>query len=178
MIIGLCGFKGSGKTVVANHLITEYGFVAHNFKSALNKEVKQNFPELLDVLANAYHMDIDKLFVNKPVGMRALLQNYGTDVRRAEDPGYWVKEWCKDLHDENYVVDDVRFLNEARAIRDRHGIIIRVTRPDITTGGSHLSETEHLQIEADFTVAAPPGEHAYLRGQVDGVIETLKRNVD
>ena len=147
MIVGLVGFKRSGKSTVAKYLESKYGFYRHNFKDALIEEIKQNFPDLLEEIIEdeIYHadmnetgeknnIDIDWLFANKPPLIRALMQNYGTEVRRNEDINYWVNKWEIALRDmsqkgilpEDIVTDDVRFLNEAKVVNIWDGIIIRV----------------------------------------------------
>lgn len=41
----------------------------------------------------------------------------------------------------NWIIPDVRFPNEIKAIKNRDGIIIRLQRPDNDNGDNHLSET-------------------------------------
>ncbi len=70
---------------------------------------------------------------------RALLQWYGTDYRRAQDEDYWVKDGLRRVNDTadnlRYVGDilivitDVRFANEAVAIRDAGGLCLEVKAP-------------------------------------------------
>jgi len=56
------------------------------------------------------------------------------------------------------VIGDIRFLNEAEAIKSRGGIIIRIVRTDDNennTNGDHAnheSEMEMDQIKADFMI--------------------------
>jgi hypothetical protein len=187
-IIGLVGFKQSGKSTAATHLEQKYGFVRHNFKDALVAEIKEKFPDLLREIENQYFRnrffacDISlkngfDLFTTKPPLMRALMQNYGTEVRRKDDPDYWVKEWIDKLHyladmcgHEKFVTDDVRFLNEANAIKMGSGTIIRLVRTDITTGGDHKSETEQLEIVPDHTITVGPGEHDKLYTALDEIL--------
>lgn len=181
MIIGITGLRRSGKTTVSKYLQAEHGFVAHNFKAAIIQEMKDKFPETLDALCR--HLEganntVDGLFEEKPRAMRALMQNFGTDVRRAEDPNYWVDKWSKSLPDDNVVVDDVRFLNEADAIRLLGGVIIRVQNPDITSGGSHVTETEQEQIDADFSLEAEMGNKIELFRQTESALEIMKNNND
>lgn len=181
-IIGLIGFKQVGKSTAAKYLEDKYGFVRHNMKDALVAEIKQNFPDLLWEIMTIYNEQdtgymidsVEQLFVVKPPLMRALLQNYGTEVRRRDDDDYWVHQWIDNLPDCNVVADDVRFINEGAAVEGCDGILIRLTRPDITTGGSHPSETEQLEIEADYTIECQPGGHEELYRQLDGIIGVLK----
>lgn len=185
MIIGLIGFKQVGKSTAAKYLEEKYGFVRHNMKDALVAELRQNFPDLLRIMAeDNYYVEgspesleaaINKLFEEKPPEMRALLQNYGTEVRRKDDDYYWTNQWRlkgAEYHREgkSVVVDDVRFLNEAEAVKVQQGILIRLTRPDITTGGSHASETEQLEIVADYTIECQPDGHEALYKALDDIL--------
>lgn len=183
MIIGLVGFKQVGKSTAAKHLEGR-GFVRINMKDALVAEIKKNFPDLLREIfthTDLYgdlenHPDLqstDDLFEFKPPLMRALMQNYGTEVRRGDNDSYWTDQWkeavenCSSSH---IVVDDVRFLNEAEAVKEQGGIIVRLTRPDISTGGDHSSETEQLQIVADHTIECEAGGHGALYNALDKII--------
>lgn len=98
-----------------------------------------------------------RLFDTKPQPFRALMQNYGTEVRRRDNADYWVNIW-KDsvsgaLKDKKHVVaDDVRFLNEAKAVKDAGGILVKLMREDIQTTGNHVSETEQDNIKCDVEI--------------------------
>lgn len=179
MIIGLCGFKGSGKSVVANYIADNHGFTKVNFKDALIREMKVKLNRTLKELGYIYEMSEDELFLNKPPAMRALMQEYGTEIVRGFDDKHWIREYGKTVVDINNVVtDDVRFQNEYDAIVMAGGIIIRVERSDISTGGDHPSETEHLKFEEDFVIQAEPGNHQHVYMQIESIIDTLKKNVD
>jgi len=176
IIIGLVGFKQVGKSTAAKYLEEKYSFTRHNFKDALVQELKDNFPDLLTQIVIAGRdlgfkaMNWNELFEEKPPLMRALLQNYGTDVRRKDNPHYWTGQWGQALFLRDTVADDVRFLNESEAIKREGGIIIRLVRPDILTGGTHVSETEQLEIVADHTIECDPDDHAALYRALDDII--------
>jgi hypothetical protein len=180
MIIGLTGYKGSGKSTAAKYLEEKYGFKRVNFKDGLVAEMKERLPDVLEQLSKYHHLSVDELFNIKPEIMRALMQNYGTEVRRADDPDYWVNKWNKTVsgNDVNIVVDDVRFGNERDALLMQEGVLIRITRLDITSGGEHQSETEQEGFEADFTIVAEPGSFESIYKQIDSIIETIKSNHD
>lgn len=180
MIIGLCGYKGTGKTTAAEYLVNEYGFTKINFKDGLVDELLEKFPTLLAELAEVYKMNTKELFTLKPAAMRALMQEFGTEVRRADDQNHWVKTWIKSVKafKGNIVTDDVRFFNELAALGDNKGVLVRITRPDVTTGGEHASEKEQEAFIEDFTITGVPGSHREIFKQVDTIIQTLKSNVD
>ncbi len=77
---------------------------------------------------------------------RSLLQWWGTDYRRAQDPDYWVKRLRKTLDNhqpEVALITDVRFPNEADAIHAWGGYVVRVIRttaPDVQVH-EHPSES-------------------------------------
>jgi len=173
-LIGLTGLAGSGKDTVAALLrMREYRRYA--FGDAVRKEVydcimgylNYTFEELPPEWGENSHFGVGAGYLTltgvwkKPTSdwMRQILQRHGSEFRRAQDPDYWVKQFCEhyDLfrlglgNDARMVVTDVRFLNEAETIRNLGGVIWRVTRPD-TEAMNHISETEQSQIEVDATI--------------------------
>jgi hypothetical protein len=50
-------------------------------------------------------------------------------------------EWEENLGEPNWIITDVRFINECRAIKKYDGLLIRVNRPGIDSTSTHESET-------------------------------------
>jgi hypothetical protein len=89
-----------------------------------------------------------------PMTVREFLQNLGTDALR---DGLHTNTWMNALMADytcvpadrapggwdcdNWVITDVRFPNEAKAIKNKGGIIIRVDRPGVKPVNPHPSET-------------------------------------
>lgn len=77
--------------------------------------------------------------------IRRLLQRLGTEAgRQALWDSIWVDAAMKAVDNDpygKYVVTDCRFPNEARAIQERDGFVIRITRPGVGPANSHASET-------------------------------------
>lgn len=75
---------------------------------------------------------------------RSLMQWWGTEYRRAQDENYWVKKALAKCTDPNkiYIIDDCRFENEAIAIKNKGGYLVRVERPlgPIPSNPDHPSE--------------------------------------
>jgi hypothetical protein len=86
-------------------------------------------------------------------GVRVLLQRFGSDVGRemfGED--FWVDQAFKGLGDESVVFTDVRFPNEAEAIRGRGGVVWNVVRPGVGVANGHVSESALGGFVFDATV--------------------------
>lgn len=176
MIVGFVGKKGSGKSTAAEFLEEEHGFTRHNFKDTLVAEIKHKLPLVLNEIVELMNWTeyefngsgdepwtVDRLFKEKPPVMRALLQNYGTEVRRADDPAYWVDAWgqlASVLSEKDLVVDDVRFENEAQAIRDMGGCLIRIVKDsfDYPVVDAHASETEQDSIIVNHEIKVKEGD--------------------
>lgn len=172
MIIGLTGLKQSGKSTAAKYLESKYGFKRHNFKDALVKELKRNFPDLLEEMVSVHDAEnIDKLFEEKPPLIRKLLQNYGTEVRRREDSEYWIREWINNRPLSNTVVDDVRFLNEAQAVRLYGGRIVQIIKQGQESNDQHQSETEMARIIPDSKIIANEGKPEDIEKAIDLLME-------
>jgi hypothetical protein len=170
MIYGLTGKKQSGKTTASTYLASKIpNPIRINFKDALLDEVEQKFPALIQAMIdvmdrteyNGWGWSTKRLFQEKPPLMRALLQNYGTEVRREDNQTYWIDKYKAKAESEErtIITDDVRFLNEAQTIKDLGGIIIRVIREDLPNDTSHTSETEMDLIQPDYTISVKTGEH-------------------
>jgi hypothetical protein len=103
-----------------------------------------------------------------------ILQWWGTEYRRKQDPEYWIKEWQKQIAGFKGVIvtGDVRFLNEAKAIKQAGGYTINVTRlnkdgspyRDPYRPADHISETELDNFNWDFRIIGSDG-HAALTGE-------------
>ena len=152
MLIGLSGHMRSGKSEVASYLQRTHQFVPINFADALKREVARTLPTtLLAYVRTVYgHLDPeaatakaqDLLYVNRDAVTRCLLQEWGTQLRRADDPQYWVRKWQTAFLDsgaQHIVAADVRFPNEARCVSACGGQLWLVRRPG-AGGNGHESE--------------------------------------
>lgn len=78
--------------------------------------------------------------------VRRVLQWWGTEYRRAQDPDYWTKAWERKIRDYDLsrtqiLIDDVRFINELVTIKGLGGLIVKIERPGFAAAGNHASET-------------------------------------
>jgi hypothetical protein len=182
LIIAFIGKKGSGKSTACEYLMTD-NTIRVNFKDALIREVKEKFPklvqEIIDIMDKTDYDGMspwtyERLVEEKPPLFRALLQNYGTDVCRNNNPDHWVTQYeeaVRNLSDFRILTDDIRFVNEADAVRARGGVLIRIIRTGLESTDTHISETEQDSIEADYTIKAGTKDELYT--QLDSVMKLI-----
>lgn len=132
--IGLIGLAGAGKDTAA------FGLLRLGWH-------RKGFADLLKMRA----LDIGWDGTKDDRG-RKLLQTIGCAVREY-DPEFWVREAFGRIDTRRpYVWTDVRFKNEAQAIREiRRGILVRVHNPNCVSDG-HVSETELFSIKCDHEI--------------------------
>jgi hypothetical protein len=127
-ILGLAGQQGAGKDWVYKHLRDMMGKLRVRrmaFADGVRREVTL---EVMDAIGVKVGETDGAGQWQKPysAGQRWLLQQWGTEFRRAQDPDYWVKYGLAYIEEryqpgDLWVVTDVRFKNEAQAIHDAGG---------------------------------------------------------
>lgn len=143
MVIGFTGYKGSGKNEAANALIP-LGYRICAFADALKAEVTTRLRRTCIEIAKLHYRDdivrdtddnilIAMLLQEKPPAMRRLLQEYGTEVRRADNDLYWLRQLktrvaLTPYRERNFAITDVRFANEVKMVHQFEGKVIRVLR--------------------------------------------------
>lgn len=113
--------------------------------------------------------------VMKPMTVRDFLQKLGTDaLRNGLHPNVWVNALMADYTEEsNWVITDTRFENEAIAIKNKGGIIIRVERPGVKPINDHPSETGLDHWNFDYKIQNLDDIFA-LKQTVEGVLKHAK----
>lgn len=151
MIIGLVGKKENGKTTLAKALQT---FL--NDGEDANHPIVSFAAPLKNMLIETGICTKGEITYKKTEHSRKMLQVIGTEIVRKVDPDYWVKEFDRLVNAakiNDFIVDDVRFLNEARYIAKRNGILIRVVKSPLPEEGNtdtHQSEIELESIVSDL----------------------------
>ena len=115
------------------------------------------------------------------VTVRRLLQWWGTEYRRAQDPDYWTKAWGHkveqfDLSRIHVMVDDVRFMNELNVIRAHGGLIVKVERPGFLGANNHSSETSLDRFTAWDAIIVNDGTLAQFSKKIAQFALTLSDN--
>jgi len=95
---------------------------------------------------------------------RTLLQFWGTEFRRAQDPDYWVKKTLAQIELDNpevALIGDLRFPNEVEGIRAAGGYVVRVDRVGyVSDVPEHISEKAldgMSEMDWDYVIKAPDG---------------------
>lgn len=156
MIIGLCGWIGSGKGTVADTLVNEYGFQKFSFADSLKDATAAIFGWSRDLLegdtseSREFREKIDPWWTMRlgyDVTPRLILQRMGTEVMRNNlHQNIWIYSISKRIENvPNVVIPDVRFDNEIDFVRSVGGNMVWVKRGPLPTQDEldkmHVSET-------------------------------------
>jgi hypothetical protein len=141
MIIGVCGFIGSGKDTAADYLVNFHEFRRDSFAATLKDAVSAVFGwdrELLEgrtKQAREWREQVDPWWsdrLNMPnLTPRWVLQYWGTEVcRRSFHDDIWIASLEARLRNasDDIVISDCRFPNEISAIKNAGGKVIWVQR--------------------------------------------------
>lgn len=151
MIISLSGKLGSGKSFITKHIkntFKEYNFERKSFGYNLKKVTSFLTGVSMKTILSRKAKELYLPEWNMTIGQ--MFQKLGTDaIRNNLHQNAWVISLFSDYtEDKNYIIDDVRFITEADAIKKRNGIIIRLEgdpanlRNKDTRNHNHSSETE------------------------------------
>jgi hypothetical protein len=144
MIIGVCGFIGSGKDTIADYLVNFHGFRRESFANSLKDAVAQVFGWDRTMLegrtkqAREWREQVDPWWaerLNMPnLTPRLMLQLWGTEVcRRGFHDDIWIASLENKLRNskDDIVISDCRFPNEIKSIRNAGGQIVWVKRGEL-----------------------------------------------
>jgi hypothetical protein len=172
-IVGLSGYAGTGKDTAAAGLIWHgYTRVAVSdkiYELALRIDPTIHVPGATTASGLPLEVHTDRLsHIVAERGwteaklipeVRKLLQDLGVAVRDLIDPDAWVKATMKDLPDGPLVFTSVRFPNEAQAIKDAGGIVLRVERPGVDASNAHITDTALDDWDFDGLLVNDGSEH-------------------
>lgn len=174
LLIGLSGYARSGKDTVGQILQDDHGLRTASFAATLKRITAQVNPYVTE--SGLHLADLLALYpeqgwegVKQIPEVRRFLQALGVACRDHIHPDVWVDALFHHLDPfftPGYVITDVRFPNEADAIRKRGGEVWRITRPNTPPANDHPSET-----------ALDDYPHFSRRIRNDGTLHDLRRNV-
>ena len=141
MIIGVCGFIGSGKDTIADYLVNLHHFRRESFANTLKDAVAQVFGWDRTMLegrtkqAREWREQVDPWWADRlsipHLTPRYILQQWGTEVcRKNFHDDIWIASLENKLRNsqDDVVISDCRFPNEIQAIKQAGGIVVRVVR--------------------------------------------------
>lgn len=169
-VVGISGKSQNGKDTIADYLVRYYGFK----KVAFADPLKDALAAMLGINRALLDSQEGKASVDPITGQtyRVLLQALGTMMRQefgkhvemitgvypqmARDEMFWVQLFAdkyKDIGDERLVTTDIRYPNEADAVRKIGGFIIRHDRrdwvpdPEINAHSSEYALDDYLRFD-------------------------------
>lgn len=187
MIVGLVGFIGAGKGSVADILVERHDYIKESFANSVKDSVSAVFGWDRPLLegdtaeSRAWRETPDKWWsekLGKTFSPRLALQLMGTEAGRDvfhED--LWVHTLmrrCENAPNKNYVIADVRFSNEIKAIQKAGGKVVRVRRgSEPIWWGEALSTNKNkdYNLMAQNYPEVHYSEWAWIGGEVDYTIQ-------
>jgi hypothetical protein len=144
MIIGICGFIGSGKDTIADYLVNFHEFRRESFASTLKDAVASVFGwdrtmlEGRTKVAREWREQVDPWWAERlsmpTLTPRWVLQYWGTEVcRKSFHDDIWIASLENKLRNskDDVVISDCRFPNEIQSIKNAGGMIIWVKRGEL-----------------------------------------------
>ncbi|MEU5427641.1 hypothetical protein AB0H73_18855 [Streptomyces olivoreticuli] len=175
-LVGLAGSARSGKDTAGQGLVT-LGWQRRAFADAVKNLLYQMDPVVMSPMSRAIKMPLQEAVdfhgwesVKKAdPAVRRYLQRLGTEAGRGIlGESVWVDALFDDADAWGpTIITDVRFPNEAEAIRERGGLVVEVVRPGQTliAEAGHSSETALAEWAFDATLVN------------DGTEETLRQQL-
>lgn len=121
MIIGLSGKRGVGKTALANYLHRHHGFTVVSFAGPLKKLAEDLYPGISKAPK-------EKPFASYDWTPREFMVRLG-DFMRYHEQDYWLNRGLEVISKPGrWVFDDVRFKNEAEALKKSGAKLVRINR--------------------------------------------------
>jgi hypothetical protein len=126
-----------------------------SIKDLEKEEVKNSY------LSKEWDIKYDKYHYSNKLSVRSMLQKIGTECMRDNlHPDTWVNALFSDYNTKdknkelgnwihpNWIITDVRFLNECESIKDRNGIIIRINKENPLikiSGGGDIEAEQYVR---------------------------------
>jgi dephospho-CoA kinase len=177
-LIGISGKKHSGKDTVfeiIDSLIPEHYFLE-------NKKFADKLKTICAILtgrpiSDFYdHSKYGEYLIEYGMTIRELQQKVGTEAMRDNiNQNVWVHALFSDYDEtKHWIITDVRFPNEAQAIKDRNGILIRINRPSLKNDDNHPSETSLDEYENWDYIINNNGTVNELKNKIYTLVEELR----
>jgi len=191
-LIGLTGYKGSGKDTVGEILCTDFNFERFAFADKLRQVCR----EVYGIEMKYFTDTILKEQTLEKFGMspREILIHVGQSMREI-NPNVWcdfamnvidqIEEfvdtlWNGDRESDGYVITDVRHYNELEAILERGGVVVRVVREGCELGNdlphTGFPDRDLIEIYNDGTIEDLKEKIKFLVDSLDYPEEVINGN--
>lgn len=182
MLISLSGKKRSGKTTVANHLISKYNFKEVSWAEPLKEIIGKQLFEFTDDQLYGAEECREAIVDRWGMSPRKILQLVGTDCfRRVISDDFWVTLGLPKINallaqGENVVISDSRFPNEVMAVKNLGGTTIEVRKIEPFSKSQDKHESEHAldDWEFDYTIQAVAGDLDALYKKIEEIYTDLR----
>jgi len=171
MLIVFCGKKRSGKDTAMHYMITQYGFKPAQKLAQPIKDIAKLLFGWSDDMVEGVNYDREQIIPELGLSVRQFLQECGSIFKFALPEALpeseaklgakvWVKLFVKWLQqqntNDNFVLSDMRFPEEARELRELFPdtLIIRV-ESERSPVDTHISETSVNNIVPDYIIYNP-----------------------
>ena len=162
LIVGFTGKPRAGKDTAASRLVEYHGFKTIAFADPIRAAVLRLDPYVqgctrLSYVIDRYGWDYAK---DHWPEVRRLLQIFGTEIGRdLFGQNFWIERLMESIDStpssNRIAITDVRFEDEAKALRKRGAFIVRINRTSACSNDvvlSHRSETESAGISPNYVV--------------------------
>jgi hypothetical protein len=160
-VIGLCGYKGSGKDTVGGYLERMYGFERRAFATKMKEAVAALFDITVEQVDMYKGMEseiplteviLEHGTTQHSWTWREFMQRFGTEMgRNVFGPDFWVNLAMSTPMTRPTVFTDVRFANELRGIKAIGGKIVWIERAGYGSDG-HASEQKPSLGQIDYVI--------------------------
>jgi len=161
-IIGITGKKFAGKDTLGNYFVENHGFERIAFADPLKSAIKVIWKLNDEQLYGDKKEVVDEFWGKTP---REIMQFVGTDLFRNHihelhptiGDNFWVRAMEREITEKlkinpnaKFVITDIRFPNELKAIENLGGITIKINRNNLSND-MHKSETQIDDLVTNYT---------------------------
>jgi phosphomevalonate kinase len=176
ILIGVCGSKQHGKDTVAELLMQVA--LEHKLwpvRRAMADPLKEEVAHYLSPIMSIGEFELSQMMntTGEKERFRLIMQWWGSEFRRTDDPYYWVKkmvEWVNAYttagDNKVIMIPDTRFTNELHLVQAQGGYLIKVVRPGFDSSDNHSSEQEWQDFQDWNYVIINDGTLDQLRAKV------------
>lgn len=166
-LLGICGRMQSGKDTLGEYLVREQDYRRMAFADKV-KEAVVAFDPLMQAgeLGGVIRLSSYRMPYETPVELCNRIKNTVPELRRAMQamgdevgrqlfgPTFWIDQVLVDAqkYRGRVVITDVRYPNEADAIKAAGGYMMRITRPGLVMASNHPSESMVDECKVDYEV--------------------------